>query len=30
MVYGADRDRDGNVQMDDLMIFAEWWLYDSE
>ena len=27
---GADRDRDGNVQIDDLMIFAEWWLYDSE
>jgi hypothetical protein len=27
---GADRDRDGNVQIDDLMIFAEWWLYGGE
>jgi len=27
---GADRDRDGNVQLDDLAAFAEWWLYDSE
>ena len=27
---GADRDRDGNVQIDDLMQFANWWLYDSE
>jgi hypothetical protein len=23
---GADRDRDGNVQLDDLMSFADWWL----
>jgi hypothetical protein len=27
---GADRYRDGNVQIDDLAVFAEWWLYDSE
>ncbi len=27
---GADRDRDGSVQIDDLMIFAEWWLYGGE
>jgi hypothetical protein len=27
---GADRDRDGNVQIDDLMIFAEWWLNGGE
>jgi hypothetical protein len=27
---GADRDRDGNVQLDDLMVFANWWLYDGE
>jgi len=23
---GADRDRDGNVQIDDLVAFADWWL----
>jgi hypothetical protein len=23
---GTDRDRDGNVQLDDLMAFADWWL----
>jgi hypothetical protein len=27
---GADRDRDGSVQIDDLMIFAEWWLNGGE
>jgi hypothetical protein len=27
---GADRDRDGSVQIDDLMAFAQWWLYDGE
>jgi endoglucanase len=27
---GADRDRDGNVQVDDLAAFADWWLYDSD
>jgi hypothetical protein len=27
---GADRDRDGNVQLDDLAAFAEWWLYGGE
>jgi hypothetical protein len=26
---GADRDRDGNVQLDDLMAFAEVWLWES-
>jgi len=26
---GADRDRDGNVQIDDLMAFAQWWLLDT-
>ena len=27
---GADRDRDGNVQIDDLMQFANWWLNGGE
>jgi hypothetical protein len=27
---GADRDRDGNVQLDDLMAFADWWLLEEE
>jgi endoglucanase len=27
---GADRDRDGNVQIDDLIAFADWWLLDAE
>jgi hypothetical protein len=27
---GADRDRDGSVQIDDLMQFANWWLYGGE
>ena len=26
---GADRDRDGNVGLDDLMAFAEWWLLET-
>ena len=26
---GADRDRDGNVGLDDLMPFAEWWLLET-
>ncbi|MGD0572698.1 MAG: cellulase family glycosylhydrolase [Sedimentisphaerales bacterium] len=26
---GADRDRDGNVGLDDLMTFAQWWLLDT-
>ncbi len=27
---GADRDRDGKVEIDDLMQFANWWLYGGE
>jgi hypothetical protein len=27
---GADRDRDGSVQVDDLMQFANWWLNGGE
>jgi len=27
---GADRDRDGNVGLDDLMSFADWWLLETQ
>jgi hypothetical protein len=27
---GADRDRDGNVELDDLMNFAQWWLWETQ
>jgi hypothetical protein len=26
---GADRDRDGNIQIDDLIAFAQWWLLET-